>query len=140
MRFLIRRGIWSPLLALFGATEHRAYVDVEPGELTLCFGSHVLRVPPSEVIDARHATWPWWNGVGWRVAKSSFGLIGALDGVVRLTLAQPQITKVVGLSYTYDKVFVSLEDPRAFLEALHELRAGRHGAPDGADVQRAAAN
>lgn len=123
MRFSIRRGVWSPLLALFGATAQRAYVDVEPGEVTLCFGSHVLRVPPSEIVDARHASWPWWNGVGWRVAKRSFGLIGALDGIVRISLAQQQTTKIVGFSYTYDKIFVSLEDPRGFLEALEALEA-----------------
>ncbi len=114
MRFQIRRGVWSPLLALFGATAQRAFVDVDPGEVRLCSGSHELSVPPSEVVDARHASWPWWNGVGWRIAKSSFGLIGSLEGVVRLTLAQPKTAKVVGLSYTYDKVFVSLEDPRFF--------------------------
>ena len=121
MRFPIRLGTWRPLLAILGARKGRAFVDVEPEKITFRFGGHLVEVPPSQILAAEKTTWAWWAGIGWRVGRDSFAMIGALDGVVRLDLASDRSMKVVGISHRYDRLYVSLEDPKAFLDALEAV-------------------
>ena len=118
MRFAIKRGAWRPLLALLGGTKRRSYVELTDEELTLSFGFLEETMPRSHVVQAREARWPVWGGVGWRMGPGTLGLIGALSGIVELELEPPHRTRVLWIPLDYHRVFISLEEPAAFLRAL----------------------
>ncbi len=120
MRYAIKRGSFGPLLALFGATQDRAFVEVEPERVRLCFGLVDETIPRAEIADAAPASWPVWAGIGWRIAtRKRLGLIGSLQGVVELTLRAPRrFTLPWFWPMRFQRVDVSLEDPDAFLREL----------------------
>lgn len=120
MRYRIRRGALRPVLALFGGTEHGSYVDVGPMAVRFRFGPLFdEEIPRSELARARRARWPWYGGIGWRLSAGGVvGLIGALQGVVELELREPRRVRVIGIPWRCRRIFVSLEDPSAFLAEL----------------------
>ena len=63
------------------------------------------------------------RGIGWRTNfGGTLGLIGSLDGVVRLHLREPQRRRFFGIPMRVRDVYVSLEDPAGFLAALRDGR------------------
>jgi len=69
MRFPMRLDLlWRPLLALFGGTPGRAYVEVTPSTVRFRFGwLFDVTLPRPEIIDTQPVKWPWWLGIGWRI-------------------------------------------------------------------------
>jgi hypothetical protein len=114
----MKLGAWYPLLALLGATRGRSYVDVDEATVSFRLGAWRLRVPRADVADAAPARWPWYGGIGWRIGPGTVGLIGSLANVVRVTLSPPHRTRVVFIPVKAWQVFVSLEDPQAFIADL----------------------
>ena len=124
-RFAIKRSPWwRPLLALFGATAERAYLEVDRERLVARFGWYRLEVPRAEVAAVEPARWRWWGGIGWRSdLRGSLGLIGATAPVLRLRLARPHPTRLLGIPFRLRELYVSVDDPagvRAALEARAE--------------------
>jgi hypothetical protein len=70
MRYPMRLDLpWRPLLALFGGTPGRAYVEVTPSTVRFRFGwLFDVTLPRAEILDAQPVKWPWWLGIGWRIA------------------------------------------------------------------------
>ena len=123
-RFAIRRApIWRPLLALFGATAGNSWVAVEPDTVVIQFGRYHLEISRANIEQAGRGAWPWIGGIGWRTNfGGTLGLIGSLDGVVRLPLREPQRRRFFGIPMRVRDVYVSLEDPAGFLAALRDGR------------------
>lgn len=118
MRHAMKLGPWSPLLALFGGTPSRSYVEVEPGTVTFRFGTFEARIPRADISGASRERWPLLGGIGWRVGPGTVGLIGSLENVVEVRLRQPHRVSVFWLPVKARRVFVSLADPEAFLADL----------------------
>ena len=124
MRYPMRLDkIWRPLLLLLGGTPSKSYVEIVDGSLHLKFGSGFeATIPLSEIAEAQEATYSVWGGIGWRVGLLAprIALVGSTQGVVSLKLRAPRRFRVAKVPKTADLVYVSLEDPQAF---LGELRA-----------------
>jgi hypothetical protein len=118
MRHAILRGAWRPLLALFGATRDRAHIDVGSERIEVCFGWFQADLPRGDLLSASRSRWPWYGGIGWRIGARTLALIGALRGVVELRLRAPHRTRIALIPLRYDRLFISLEDPEAFLADL----------------------
>ncbi len=119
-RFAIRRSrVWLPLLLLFGGTACRSYVEISPGGVHFRFGLFDEIAPRDEVTSAVAASWPLIGGIGWRLGLGwTVGLIGARGGVVRVRFAQRRRMRFFFVPLQVREIYVSLEDPDAFLAAL----------------------
>lgn len=118
MRHPIRRGFFKPLLAAFGATEARSYVDVTPQSVEIVFGLSRHVIPRSDIVAAKRFGWPAYGGIGWRIDPDTLGLIGSLDGVVLLQLAGKHVHHVLLAPLTFRRLCVSMEDPDALIRDL----------------------
>lgn len=125
MRYQIRLGRWKPMLALFGATRERSYVDLRPSALRIRFGPFMELIPFDEIASASLTRWPALGGIGWRIGPDYVGLIGSLEGVVELTLHSRRRAVVLFLPWRYTRISISFEDPEAFLAELSN-KLGRH--------------
>lgn len=116
-RFTIRRDLfWSPFLLLIGAVESNSYVEIDGDLLNLRFGGYTATVPISEVDSIQSTTWALWRGIGIRVSLNQrIGLVGSTSGVVQLNLRTPCVSF---LGIKADTLFVSLDDPDGFINAL----------------------
>ena len=122
MRYPMRLDLpWRPLLALFGGTPGRAYVEVTPSTVRFRFGwLFDVTLPRAEILDAQPVKWPWWLGIGWRIVLPSgtVGLIGSLQGVVAVRLRRPQWVRVAFIPWRCRVICVSLQNPDDFVRAL----------------------
>ena len=111
------QGALRSLLALFGAKADRAFVEVHADTVTFRFGFFVEVIARAEITDVSPVAWPWWGGVGWRLAPGLLALISASRNVVAVTLSEPRRTVLV-FPWRYQRLLVSLEDPAGFIAAL----------------------
>jgi hypothetical protein len=126
-RFQIRRDGWAFLLALFGGTAARSFVEVDAEGLHLRFGwLFYQRVLFEEIESVATGHWPWWGGIGWRSnLVGRIGLIGSYHGIVDINLRRRRwIWMLVPLPCT--RLTVSLEDPEGFVTAVSG-RVGTRG-------------
>jgi hypothetical protein len=120
---------WRPLLAVFGATPARSFVEVGRESVRFRFGPGFDQtIPREEIEEATLAHWPAIGGIGWRLWIGAHGgvvgLIGSLRDVVEVSLEDPRKVRVLGIPFTTRRIYVSLEDPERFVE---ELRAPGRG-------------
>jgi hypothetical protein len=110
---------WLPVLALLGATRGRSYVAIEPTWVHVRFGIFRFDVERRRVVSARTIRGNWLAGIGVHTNLVS-GLIvnGSLDGLVELDLEPPQTFWLLFLRLRCRQLYVSLEQPDAFLAAL----------------------
>jgi hypothetical protein len=116
--------IWRPFLFLLGGTPSKSYAEIEGGSLHLKFGhGFEATIPLSEIDEAKETPYSIWGGIGWRVGalSPSIALVGSTHGVVSLKLSSPRRFRVAKVPKTADLIYVSLEDPQAFLA---ELKSG----------------
>lgn len=123
MRFEIARSpVWRWLLAGLGATERRSVVEVDDEAVDVTFGFFHQRIPFSELKGASVAmrTVPWYlYGIGWRTnLAGGVGLIGAARDIVKLELAKPRRVSIAGLPVTCRELYISMQEPDAFVAAL----------------------
>lgn len=121
MRYAIRLSRWfRPLAAVFGARPARSFVEIEETTLHASFGPLFdERFGLEKVLDVQPTHWPVIAGIGWRINfVGSVGLIGSTKGVVRIRLRQPVKTRLAFLPVTCETLFVSLEKPDDFADAL----------------------
>lgn len=124
-RFALRRDpVWRPLLLLFGGTAGGSFVELGPGTLRVRFGPGFdATIPRAEVAEAAPVRWPLLGGVGWRTnLRGAVALVGATRGVVRLRLVAPRRCRFFGVPLRCRELYVSLEEPDAFLALLSATR------------------
>ena len=126
MRYDMKLGRWSPLLRLFTAKPANSYIEVQEERLICSFGTATQTIPRADVVSVIASNWPWYHGIGWRMGPMSLCHIGSLIGIVEIRLSS--VRKSEGLLKTrYDRFFVSLEEPEAFIDAMSEAEAMFHG-------------
>jgi hypothetical protein len=113
-------GLGSVLLLPFGVSRRQAVVQVRDGKMHVQFGpmfDHTFSL--EEVAGAERATWPLWAGIGPRAnLRGAVGLVGAYRNVVRVTFKKPQSVRLFVVPVTCQRLYLSLEDPEGFIEAI----------------------
>ena len=125
MRFpILMSPMWRPLLLPFGGTPERSYVEMEDGELHVRFGwLFDQRFPLSAIEGASPSHWSVWAGIGWRTNfRGSVGLIGTYVNIVEVRFREPQRVRML-LPFACRRLYVSLADPREFINALRDAVA-----------------
>jgi hypothetical protein len=120
VRFSIRVDVWwKPLLAAFGVSPERAYVALDSDSLYVRFGFWRHRFPRPHLVGSRQAGRVLRFGLGWHANfVSSLCVNGSFDGMVELTFDPPERIRLLGLPARCKRLYVSLEDPAGFLQAL----------------------
>jgi hypothetical protein len=129
MRYAMRLDpVWRPLLALFGGTPGNAFVEIGGQSVRFRFGwTFDETVPLARIAGARRTTWPFWAGIGWRIAsRGRIGLIGSREGVVEVRFRPPRRIRLLFIPWRCRGIAVSLQNPDGFIDAL---RARVPGAP-----------
>ncbi|MRG97078.1 PH domain-containing protein [Polyangium spumosum] len=127
MRTEIRRSTWvKPLLSVFGGTAERSYVDIEGDEIHIRFGwLFDERIPLSRVTSVERARWPLLGGLGWRTNfVDTVAVVGSYDDVVKIRLS-PSLPLRVLLRVPAETVYVSVQDPDAFVAEVRRKIASR---------------
>jgi hypothetical protein len=113
----------QPLLALFGGTPSRSYVDVREHAIRFRFGwAFDQIIARAEIVSARPRSWPWWGGIGWRAWGDTVGLIGSTQGVVDVQLRTPRWAWLAVIPWRFTRIAVSLQDPDDFIRAMSDER------------------
>jgi hypothetical protein len=124
MRFPIRVDPWwYPLLALFGVSPGRAYVAVEADVVEIRLGFFRHRLRRDNIVAAGRVRGSWLSclaaGIGWHANfTSSLAVNGSLGGLVELRLATPERNRLLGIPIRFTRLWISLERPDAFVQAL----------------------
>ena len=111
----------EPVLYSFGVRGETSHATIADGLLEVQMGTWMHeRIPLTEISGLGPATWPWWGGMGIKLAHRGVGLIGAFEGIVNVKLQGPRKVRVV-LDVDCSQVWLSLDDPDGFLRELsHE--------------------
>lgn len=127
MRTSIHRSNWvKPLLWLFGGTDARSYVEIEGETLHIRFGFLFdERIPIDNITQVERQAWPMLAGIGWRTNLiDSIAVVGSYQNVVRLKLAPRKWMKVL-LPVNVESLYVSVDDPDAFVAEIQRRIAVR---------------
>jgi hypothetical protein len=134
-RIPIKRVPWSiPVLMIFGATQSRSYIQIDPDTVTVRLGWYrvVLRRDEIEYVD--EDTFPWFGGYGWRTDfRRRLGFIGALSPIVMFRLSEPRRARLLVIPITYRELYVSVDSPEALRAAMLD---GHRLAHDPSDMDR----
>lgn len=119
-RFEIRRSGWmTPLLALFGATASRSYIEVDSRQLFARFGFYRISIPRDRIASVEHFDWAWYRGIGWRTnLRNMIALTGSTHGVVHIRLSQPLRTRMLLIPVRMTDFYVSAENSDGLIAAL----------------------
>jgi len=127
MRTGIHRSNWvKPLLWLFGGTEGRSYVEIEDDTVHVRFGFLFdERIPIASIALVERQPWPLLAGIGWRTNLiDSIAVVGSRTGVVRLKLSPRKWMKVL-FPVNVESLYVSVDDPDAFVAEIRRRPAAR---------------
>ncbi len=113
------------LIIPFGVSRKRSFAQLHDGELHVRFGPMFDERIPLDSIEAVELTkWPRWAGVGPRTDfRGNVGLIGSYSNTVKMTLKKPMDVHLFVLPVTCRKLYISLEDPDAFMQEISKPRA-----------------
>jgi len=109
--------VWAPAVLVGGATRSNSYVDVTAEAVTFHFGYLFNHTEDREDIhEAKARSWPWWMGIGWRSnLRGLVGIVGSYRNVVEVSFESR--SRAWGF-LPMNRIAVSLEDPKGFIEAL----------------------
>lgn len=112
-----------PLLVVVGLGPARSRVVLIDGELDVRMGwAFRARVPLTRVVGARREPIPLLMGVGVHGYAGRWAVNGSRAGAVRLDLEPRGHARVCGVPVRLASLWVSLEDPDAFLVAVGRAR------------------
>lgn len=107
-----------PLLVI-GATPARSFVELTDDEVRIRFGTAEESVPLRQIRDVVRVPWPWYYGLGVRLAPGGIGYVGSRKGVVHVRLAAEHSFRILFKArMSLPGFFLSLEDPDAFVADL----------------------
>ncbi|MGD9697393.1 MAG: hypothetical protein AB7V42_17240 [Thermoleophilia bacterium] len=124
--FPIRRSKWAlPFLLPLSWRRPEARVLDDRVEIRMGWiGSG--DVPLSAVAGAGRMHWPWWGGVGARIARGMVAFVGASGETAVLELSEP-VSVRAPFGWTASRIGVGVEDVEGFLAAVAAARVDRAG-------------
>ncbi len=73
-----------------------------------------------EILGAARDSWPWYGGLGWRTdLQGKIALVASYSNIVRIDLKADRRARLF-LKLPCKALYISLEEPDAFIEALKE--------------------
>ena len=119
--FPIRRSRWG-LLFLVPRSPERRQATIDGGRLALRMG--ILGradVPIDQIASVGTMLWPWWAGLGVRIARGLVAFVGASGPAAVLEL--PERTEVrAPLKWTATRIAVGAEDVEGLIAATARAR------------------
>jgi hypothetical protein len=120
-RFPLARSRWTPwLLGPFGAGRPVAELD----ERTLRIGMGIVgsgKIPVKLISGIGTMRWPWWGGVGVRIAQGLTAFAARSGRAVILDLSQP-VSVRAPLPWKTRRVAVVVDDTEGFIRAVVDAR------------------
>lgn len=119
--FPIRRSRWG-LLFLVPRPPERRQAAIEGGRLALRMG--VLGradVPLDRIASVGTMRWPWWAGLGVRIARGLVAFVGASGPAAVLELTEPTEVRAP-LRWSATRIAVGAEDVEGFVAAIARAR------------------
>jgi len=115
--FAIRRSRWA-LPFLLPLSAGRPYAEVGEGEVRVRMGLlGKADLPVERIASIGTMTWPWWGGVGARIARGMVAFLGASGTVVVLELTEPTSVRAP-LGWSARSIGVGVEDVNGFITAV----------------------
>lgn len=116
-RFPLRRSPWA-LPFLLPLSFGHPYAEVGDGVVRVRMGLlGRADVPVERIASIGTMTWPWWGGVGARIARGMVTYLGASGTVVVLDLTE-RVGVRAPLSWKASSVGVGAEDVNGFISAV----------------------
>jgi len=130
-RFPIRRSPWAmPFLVPLAPGRPAAVVEGERVRIRMgLLGSADVPVGLIAGIGTMH--WPWWGGVGVRIARGLVAFVGASGPAAVLELSEPLQVRAP-LRWRAVKIAIGAEDVDGLVAAIAQAR-GADGEPSGTD-------
>lgn len=112
----------------FGVSSRRAYAQIHDGKLHVRFGPMFdEQIALENIEEAEAARWPRWAGVGPRTNfRGTVGLIASYGATVKLTFKEPIDVHLFVVPVKCRFLYISLEDPGEFLQAIGKAPAEKH--------------
>jgi hypothetical protein len=121
MRFPIKitdNFLLEPVLHTFGVHPETSYVELGDDTLEVSMGRWFHeRIPLADIARIAPSDWPWWGGLGVKLAHHGIGVVASTDGVVNVQLKSPLKMHAV-IVVDSSQLWISLADRDAFLAAL----------------------
>ena len=119
--FPIRRSRWG-LLFLVPRSPERRQATIDGGRLALRMG--ILGradVPIDQIASVGTMLWPWWAGLGVRIARGLVAFVGASGPAAVLELTEPTEVRAP-LKWTATRIAVGAEDVEGLIAAIARAR------------------
>ncbi len=115
-----RDWAWRAPLVLIGATTSRSVAVLTDDCIDVRFGIAHLRIPYVDIRELCERDWPWWLGIGIRIAPDkTLGLVGSTHGVVQIALKQPTVKGVLFMRHPRN-IALSFSQPAEFVAAVRQ--------------------
>jgi hypothetical protein len=125
--FPIRRSPWAlPFLVPLAPTRPAAMVGDDRLEVRMGLLGHA-DVPLSRIASVGTMNWPWWGGVGVRIARGLVAFIGGSGPAAVLDLTEPVRVRAP-LGWSTSRIAIGAEDVEGLMDAIARAR--------GVDVRR----
>ncbi len=122
MSYALRFGFWKPLLVVCGLGSRRSWADIDPEVLHVrmgwAFRAHIDR--PSIVRAVADSD--QWAGIGVHGWRGRWLVNGAVSGIITIEIDPPSKARVMGVPIRLHTLYVSFDDPEAFLAGLARSR------------------
>jgi hypothetical protein len=119
--FPIRRSRWA-LPFLVPLAPGRPAAVIEEGRLTLRMGLlGSAEIPIERIASVGTMHWPWWGGVGVRIARGLVAFVGASGPAVVLELTEPVEVRAP-LKWSASRLAIGAEDVEGLIAAIAEAR------------------
>ncbi len=119
--FPIRRSRWG-LLFLVPRSPERRQATIDGGRLALRMG--ILGradVPIDRIASVGTMLWPWWAGLGVRIARGLVAFVGASGPAAVLELTEPTEVRAP-LKWTATRIAVGAEEVEGLIAAIARAR------------------
>jgi hypothetical protein len=105
----------------------RPYAEVGDGAVRVRMGlMGGADIPVARIAGIGTMAWPWWGGVGARIARGMVAFLGASGTIVVLELTEPVPVRAP-LSWKARSVGVGVEDVSGFITAVAAEREAAAG-------------
>lgn len=125
--FPIRRSRWA-LPFLVPLAPKRPAAAIEGDRLIVRMGLlGAADLPLSQIARVGTMEWPWWGGVGVRIARGLVAFVGASGPAAVIDLTEPVKVRAP-LGWSTDRIAIGAEDVAGLVDAIAQAR--------GVDVRR----
>lgn len=110
-----------PILLVLGSRRPEAVVDGDRVRVTM--GLHGgADIPVSSIARVGRMHWPWWGGVGARIARGMVAFVARPGQIVVLEL-EPPVGVRAPLAWRAGRVGIGVEDAEGLMAAVADARA-----------------